>query len=140
MKPIGALILAAALGACGGTEPAAPNPWLGTVTVTGGTPATVTVTFTSTGVSPASVSVPAGGSIEWVNADTAMHWPESNPHCAAPPTQHSGCPWLNIPAALSPNGQAGDRVTVGPAPAMPTTCGFHNHLHPPTCGGGGGGY
>jgi len=138
VKPIGTLILAAALGACGGTESPAPNPWLGTVTITGGTPSTVTVTFSAAGVSPASVSVAAGGSIEWVNADSVPHWPESNSHCTVP--QHRQCPWLNIPSALLPNGQTGDRITVGPAPATPTSCGFHDHLNPPSCGGGGGGY
>lgn len=139
MKSFGTLILAAALGACGGTDTATatPNPWLGTITVTGTGTTTVPVTMTATGLSPASAfSVPAGGFIEWVNGDSVAHWPESSSHCTVP--QHQQCPWLNIPAALSPNGQAGDRVTVGPAPATPTTCGFHNHLHPPTCGGGGG--
>ncbi len=135
MRPIGALILAAALGACGGTETAAPYPWAGTVTITGGTPTTVTVTFSSTGVSPASVSVPAGGNINFVVApDGVAHLPKSNPHCAVPPTQHSQCPWLNIATDILPGGSA----MTSAATATPTTCGFHDHLHPPTCGGGGG--
>ena len=131
LKPIATTILAAALAACGGSEDPAPNPWLGTVTVTGGTPATVDVTFSATGVSPSGVSVPAGGSIRFVNADAVAHWPESNPH----PT-HTQCPWLNMPAEIL----AGGSFTVGPATATPTTCGFHDHLNPPAPGGGGGGY
>ncbi len=143
MKPIAALILAAALGACGGTEPAAPYMWGGTVTITTGTPGVdcvgatiVTVTYSATGVSPASVSVPVGGCVDFVNNDAVAHWPESNSHCTVP--QHQQCTWLNMPLAGPPAGiQPGGHYTVGPAPATPTTCGFHDHLHPPTCGGGG---
>jgi len=138
VKSIGTLILAAALAACGGTEQAAPAPyiWGGIVTITGGTAATVTVTYRATGPDPANVSVPAGGSIQWVNADTVAHWPESFSHCTVP--RHQQCAWLNLPAALAPNGQMGDRVTVGPAPATPASCGFHDDAIPPPCGGGGG--
>lgn len=136
MRPIGTVVLAAALAACGGSEPTpVPNPWLGTVTVTAGTPSatcvqTATVTWSATGVSPAQVSVPVGGCVQFVNADAVAHWPESNPH----PT-HTQCPWLNMVAAIP----AGGSATVGPAPDPPMAFGFHDHLNPPYTGGGGGG-
>jgi hypothetical protein len=41
-----------------------------------------------------------------------------------------------MPAAIA----AGASFTVGPAAATPTACGFHDHLNPPSCGGGGNGY
>lgn len=134
MKPIAALILAAALAACGGSESAAAAPyiWGGTVTVTGGTPATVVVTYRSTGPDPANVSVPAGGSIQWVNGDAVAHSPMSFSHCTVPP--HQQCAWLNVPAAIPASGN----TTVGPAPATPTSCSFHDDSIPPPCGGGGG--
>lgn len=128
MKLTGPLILVAALAACGGND-SAPYMWGGAVSVTGGTPSTVTVTYSAMGVTPATVSVPAGGSIAFVNSDTVAHWPESSPH----PT-HTQCPWLNMPAAIV----AGGSTTVGPATATPTSCAFHDHLNPPAMGGGGG--
>lgn len=139
MKPIGILVLAAALGACGGSDNSAPYMWGGTVTVTAGTASTtctstVTVTYSATGVTPSSVSVPVGGCVDFVNHDTVAHWPESNPH----PT-HTQCPWLNMALAGPPAGiQPGASFTVGPAPAPPMVCGFHDHLNPPPVGGMGG--
>ena len=135
MRTIGALILVAALGACGGTDTAAPYLLGGAVAVTGDPPADVTVTYSATGVSPASVSVGAGGRIRFVNSDTVAHWPESNSHCTIP--QHQQCPWINMaltgpPAGIQPGGEAFTSV----ATAAPATCGFHDHLHPPSCGGG----
>ncbi len=140
MKSIGTLILAAALGACGGSDnmTTAPYIWGGTVTVTAGsgtcTPATaVPVTYSATGVSPANVSVPVGGCVEFRNTDTVAHDPESNPH----PT-HTQCPWLNsyVPPALPVPIQAGLSRTTDPATSA-MVCGFHDHLNPPPVGGYG---
>ncbi len=130
MKPISALFLAA-LGACGGsTAPTAPYMWGGTVTITAGTASTscvstATVVYSASGVSPSNVSIPVGGCVDFENHDTVAHWPESNPH----PT-HTDCPWLNMPSPIA----AGGSTTVGPAPAPPMTCGFHDHLNPPPAG------
>lgn len=137
MKPIGALILAAALTACGGgsNDMAPPYPWFGTVTVTTGTPKDVTVTFTATGVTPASVSVPAGGRISFVNAGTVPHQPMSSPHCAIAPAQHGDCPWLNLAAPIAVGGPP---TPTQAATATPMTCTFHDEVNPPPCGGGGG--
>jgi hypothetical protein len=131
VKPIGALFLVAlaavALAACGGTTSTTPYMWGGTVTITAGTASTtcvttVTVVYSAAGVSPANVSVPVGGCVDFQNHDTVAHWPESNPH----PT-HTDCPWLNMAAPIP----AGGSTTVGPAPAPPMVCGFHDHLNPP---------
>ncbi len=133
MKTLGASMVAAFAAACGGSSSmSAPYVWGGAVTVTAGTASTtcvqtVTVTYSAAGDTPSSVSVPVGGCVDFVNADSAPHWPESNPH----PT-HTQCPWLNMPAAIP----AGGSTTVGPAPAPPMTCGFHDHLNPPPSGSG----
>lgn len=135
MKPTGVLLLAA-LGACGTHhEPPSGPSWTGAVLVTSGTASTtctttVTVTFSATGVSPDTVSVPVGGCVDFKNADAVAHWPESDPY----PTR-TDCPWLNMTASIP----AGGDVTVGPAPTPPMVCGFYDLLYPPTGGGGGGG-
>lgn len=139
MKLPGTLILAAALGACGGTDTStAPYMWGGAVTVTSGTPgACATVTFSATGVTPNAVSVPVGGCVDFVNADTgSAHWPESNSHCTVP--QHQQCPWLNMLAAIPAWSGTGPmpHTQVGTAPSPPMVCGFHDHLHPPSCTSG----
>ena len=136
MKPIGALILSAALGACGGSDtPAAPmNPWLGTVTVGGSTMA-VTVTYTSTGVSPSNITVAAGGTITFVNNDTVSHWPSSGLFCTTVGNQFLQCPWLNTAATIP---AAGSAPSSGTATATPATCSLLDRAHPPPCGGGGG--
>lgn len=139
MKAISSALFLAALGACGGSESMAPYMWGGTVTVTAGTVSTTcvstaTVVYSAAGVSPSNVSVPVGGCVDFQNQDTVAHWPESNPH----PT-HTDCTWLNMPLAGPPAGiQPGGHYTVGPAPSPPMTCGYHDHLNPPSTGGGGG--
>ncbi|HEY6105904.1 MAG TPA: hypothetical protein VIV59_07975 [Anaeromyxobacteraceae bacterium] len=140
MKPLAILVLSAALTACGGTDKSAPYMWGGTVTVTAGAVSTtcvstVTVTYSAAGVNPPSVSVPVGSCVDFVNADLVAHWPESSPH----PT-HTQCPWLNMTVAIPAWTGTGPmpHTTVGPAPGPPMACGFHDHLHPPAVGGGGG--
>ena len=113
-----ALMLTAA--ACGsGSDPApGPSP---TPTPTPPnptpTPGGTTFTITSTGVSPRTLTVPAGSRVTFVNNDTRAHDMASNPHPA-----HTDCPALNQVGFLQPNqtGTSGNLITA-------RTCGFHDH-------------
>ncbi len=82
-------------------------------------PTDATITITATGVNPTSVTINAGGRINWVNADTVPHHPSSDPH-----PSHTDCPGLGVSSPLNP-GQSGQ------SGAMNTrrTCGFHDHLN-----------
>jgi len=111
-----AFILTAA--ACGGDSdpssgpsptPTPPNP----TPAPGGT----TFTITSTGVSPRTLTVPAGTRVAFVNNDTRAHDMASNPHPA-----HTDCLPLNQVGFLQPGqtGTSGNLTTV-------RTCGFHDH-------------
>lgn len=128
-QPLVSLIVAAAaacvftIAGCGGggTSPSpapapapspAPTP-TPTPTPSGGT----TFTITSAGVSPKSLTVPAGTRVTFVNNDTRTHDMESNPH-----PEHTDCPAINQVGFMNP-GQTkltGNLNTVG-------TCGFHDH-------------
>jgi plastocyanin len=110
-----ALTLALALHACNGDNgngntPNAPsNP--GTIAAT--------VTITAQGVSPSSVTVPAGSRVTFQNNDTRPHEPASDPH----PT-HGSCPPLDQVGTIQP-GQSrtsGNLNTTG-------TCRYHDHLN-----------
>jgi len=111
-----AFILTAA--ACGGDSdpssgpsptPTPPNPTP--------TPGGTTFTITSTGVSPRTLTVPAGTRVTFVNNDTRVHDMASNPH-----PEHTNCPPLNQVGFLQPGqtGTSGNLTTV-------RTCGFHDH-------------
>jgi len=111
-----AFILTAA--ACGGDSdpssgpsptPTPPNPTP--------TPGGTTFTITSTGVSPRTLTVPAGTRVTFVNNDTRVHDMASNPH-----PEHTDCPPLNQVGFLQPGqtGTSGNLTTV-------RTCGFHDH-------------
>ncbi|HEU4385743.1 MAG TPA: hypothetical protein VFR85_19815 [Anaeromyxobacteraceae bacterium] len=138
MKSAGTSLLAAALAACGGSEASPPpmNPWLATVTV-GGSTQSVTVTYTSAGVSPTSIMVASGGTINFVNNDSVSHWPSSGLFCAMVGQQFMQCPWLNTSATVAAGNSA---QSSGTAAATPATCSLLDRDHPPPCGGGGGGY
>ena len=106
-----AAALALTLAACGSDNggPGGPsNP--GTIAAT--------VTITSTGVSPASVTVPAGSRITFQNNDNRPHEPASDPH----PT-HGSCPPLDQigQIAAGQSRTSGNFNTTG-------TCRYHDHL------------
>lgn len=105
-----AVVLAAVVGACGGSSPA-PAP--------GSLPpvATNTITITSAGVSPKNVEVAVGTRVKFVNNDTRSHNMTSDPH-----PSHDDCPDLNQVGFLSPgqSRETGNLVTA-------RTCGFHDH-------------
>ncbi len=120
---LGVVLLGAALGpACGGGS--AYNSGDG-ATSPGGSPvptgsgAPVTITLSATGIDAKDVVVPIGGSVLFVNKDTAAHQIASNPHPV-----HSDCPELNGPALA----QGQSFVATMQAHAAP--CGFHDHLRP----------
>jgi len=109
-----ALVLTAAACGSGGDDPSpgpSPNP---TPTPT---PGGTTFTITSTGVSPRTLTVPAGSRVTFMNNDTRVHDMASNPH-----PEHTDCPPINQVGFLQPGqtGTTGNLTTV-------RTCGFHDH-------------
>ena len=79
-----------------------------------------TITITTSGVSPKSVTVPTGSQVQFVNSDRVAHDVSSNPH-----PEHTDCPEINAVGFLSPNQsrQTGNLNTA-------RTCGFHDHDAP----------
>jgi plastocyanin len=103
------------LAACGGSSPpAAPS---GNTGNTGTIAATITIT--STGVSPKTVTVAPGSRVTFVNNDSRNHEMNSDPH----PT-HGDCPGLDQVGFLAPN-QSKTSGNLNTARA----CGFHDHLN-----------
>ena len=98
-----AAVLSLALATCGSAT--APS-WQG-----------LTVTFTSTGVSPREISINRQARVTFVNADTRPHRPASDVHPG-----HALCPELNLPA-LQPE----ERVQT-PELVNARECSFHDEL------------
>ena len=101
-------VMAAGAAGCksGGTTSPTPPP----------NPAT-TITITSSGVSPRSLTVSRGGQVTFVNNDSRSHQMNSDPHSA-----HDDCFELNQVGFLSP----GASRTSGNL-NNPRTCGYHDH-------------
>jgi len=97
------------LAGCGDSSSTAPST----------TPA-ATITITTSGVSPKSVTVARGSQVQFVNNDNTFHEMASNPH-----PEHTDCPEINSVGFLSPgqSRQTGNLNT-------PRTCGFHDHDNP----------
>jgi plastocyanin len=86
-------------------------------------PEVVEVDITSSGFSPSSITVHAGDYVQFVNKDSAPHWPASNPH----PT-HTDLPGFDAKKALATGGTYRFQfVKVG-------TWGYHDHMNPATHG------
>ena len=85
----------------------------------GGGQSAATITIGSSGVNPATVTIPVGSRVTFVNNDTRSHQMSSNPHPV-----HTDCPALNLPN-LSP-GQSSTSGVLNTA----RTCGFHDHNFP----------
>jgi len=98
--------------ACGSDSPSSPS---------GGNDGTIaaTLTITSTGTAPKSVTVPIGSRVTIVNNDTRSHDMNSDPH-----PEHTQCPALNV-GVLSP-GQSRTSQNLTTA----RTCGMHDHGDP----------
>ena len=116
---VGALILVVACGGGGGGNggPTGPGPGTG-----GGAPGPIgaTITIANGRVSPASVSITVGQSVNFVNNDGTVRNVSSDPHPI-----HTDCPAINAVGNLS-NGQS--RATNALTTAR--VCGFHNHDFP----------
>jgi plastocyanin len=121
-----ALGLLAVLTACGGGRSdttLSPSP-SGNVTVISGStgstgPSGATVTMTSAGVSPATVTISVGQSVTFVNSDTRSHEIASDPHPI-----HGSCP--SIERGLGTIGPGQTKLTQGFAGVG--TCTYHDHL------------
>lgn len=79
----------------------------------------VTITISSTGISPSSVSVTQGGRVTFVNNDSQEHQMYSDPH-----PEHTSCPEFDQVGFLSP----GQSRTTGNLNTS-RTCNFHDHEH-----------
>ncbi len=110
--------------ACGGSDgPTAPSGGGGTGGggTGGGTPATTTITIGTDGrVSPASITVPPGSRVTFVNNHNRPHDMSSDPH-----PSHEDCPEINQVGFL----QAGQTRTTGNLNTV-RRCGFHDHNEP----------
>ncbi len=76
-----------------------------------------TITITSSGVSPRTLTVEAGSRVTFVNNNTIAHDMSSDPHPA-----HTNCPEINQVGFLSA-GQSRQTSNLNTA----RTCGFHDH-------------
>jgi len=79
---------------------------------------TVTVSYTSSGFSPSSVSLKVGDAIKFINNSTMDFWPASDPHPI-----HTGIPDLDAKRAIAPGGSYTFTFT------KPVNAGWHNHLN-----------
>jgi plastocyanin len=90
---------------CGGS-PSAPS-------------ADVTITISSSGLSPADVRIPVGGRVAFVNSDARPHAMSSDPVQI-----HTDCPAINDVGFLNP----GQSRNTG-ALTVARVCGFHDHTN-----------
>ena len=114
-----ALSLAALLAGCGGSS-TSPSGGVTVIVKDGGTGTSVaTLTITSAGITPKSVTLAVGQAVTVVNNDSRSHEMASDPH-----PQHGSCP--SIEAGLGTLAPGQTRVTHAFGNAG--TCGFHDHL------------
>ncbi len=121
-----AACVALVCGACGGASPSSPSSsgsTGGTTSGGGGSTTTgATITITSAGVSPKSVTVASGTSVTFINNDSQPHDMSSDPH-----PQHTDCPEVNGVGFIQP-GQTKSTTAFRTV----RTCGFHDHNQPST--------
>jgi len=123
-----ATAMIAVLTACGSSSPTSPS--IGSTGGTGGGGGGIggggtggtgtTITITTSGVSPKTLTVPAGTRVTFVNNDTRPHDMNSNPH-----PEHTDCPAINDVGFI----QAGQTKQTGNLTVV-RTCGFHDHDQP----------
>ena len=111
--------MSAAIGLSCGDSPTGPSGGGGGG---GGGNTTQTITITSSGANPRTLTVSPGTRVLFVNSDSAIHEMTSDPH-----PSHEDCPDLNQVGHLNPGQQreTGNLVATG-------TCGFHDHVNPGT--------
>jgi hypothetical protein len=91
---------------CGSGSPSSPS-------------SDVTITITSSGVSPVEVHIGVGGHVTFFNNDSRPHAMSSDPIQV-----HTDCPPINDVGFLNP----GQRGSTGPL-NIKRTCGFHDHTN-----------
>ena len=98
---------------CGSDSPSSPSG--------GGNDGTIaaTLTITSSGISPKTVTVPLGSRVTIVNNHTATHNMNSDPH-----PEHTQCPALNVGALTSGQSRTSQNLTTA------RSCGMHDHDDP----------
>lgn len=106
---LGAAAVMAAASACDSSSDTAPSD--------GRAPSTNTITITSVGVSPKTITVARGAQVTFVNSDSRTHEMNSNPH-----PSHEDCPEINQVGFLS----AGQSKLTGNLNTA-RTCGYHDH-------------
>lgn len=109
--------------ACSGSSPSSPSgTGVTVISRDGGTGGQSggTVTITSAGVSPASITVAVGQSVTFTNNDSRPHEIGSDPH-----PQHGSCP--SIEAGLGTLAPGATRTSHSFANAG--TCSYHDHLN-----------
>lgn len=79
-----------------------------------------TITITTTGVSPSTVTVPRGSQVQFTNNDRISHQVASDPH-----PEHTDCPEINSVGFLATS-QSRQTSNLNIA----RTCGFHDHDRP----------
>lgn len=118
----GAIVAAGTLAfmaGCGGSS-SPTSPSTGGGTSGGAGPSGATITITSSGVSPAQVTISRGQSVTFVNNDTRTHDMASNPHPV-----HTDCPAMNVVGIISPG-----QTKLSDAFTTARSCGFHDHNNP----------
>jgi plastocyanin len=107
---LGLGIAACSSGGSNSSAPTAPDP---------GTPdsPSATITLTSSGVAPKTVTISAGGQVTFINNDSRTHNMQSDPH-----PEHTDCPELAQVGFLTP----GQSRTSGNLNTV-RTCGYHDH-------------
>jgi plastocyanin len=112
------IVLAGALttAACGGgsSSPSSPTP------PTGGGGGSTTITITASGVSPQTLTVPAGTRVTFMNNDNRSHEMNSDPH-----PEHGDCPAIDEVGRIL----AGQSKQTGNLNDV-RTCGYHDHNLP----------
>jgi plastocyanin len=113
MGPIRTLVfiagLSVAAASCGSDSPSSPS---------GGNDGTIaaTLTISTTGISPKTVTVPVGSRVTIINNDTKSHNMNSDPH-----PEHTQCPALNVGVLASGQSRTSQNLTTARA------CGMHDH-------------
>ncbi len=107
---------AATLAGCG-SSPSSPS---GSGGNGGGSTSGTTITLTSAGAAPSSITVSPGTRVLFINNDNRQHEMTSNPH-----PEHTDCQEINQVGFISPGQQkeTGNLVIV-------RTCGYHDHNDP----------
>lgn len=112
-----AVVAVLAAGCSGGGSSSSSNSPTGPSSPGSPPPSSATITITSSGVSPATVTIAAGGQVTFVNNDTVNHNMQSDPH-----PEHTDCPELAQVGFLTPGqSRASGNLNVA------RTCGYHDH-------------